>query len=61
MTSVIALSPGTMVADVDRTSSTVYVHFLFLHDIDQARKYLDRLEQVARATIRDRRTSRKRA
>ncbi|WP_421121727.1 Na+/H+ antiporter subunit E [Aquihabitans daechungensis] len=52
MTSVIALSPGTMVADVDRASSTVYVHFLFLHDLDAARASLGRLEQVARAAIR---------
>ena len=52
MTSVIALSPGTMVVDVDRTSSTVYVHFLFLDDIAAARRSLEQLEQVARATIR---------
>jgi len=52
MTSVISLSPGTMVVDVDRTSSTVYVHVLFLHDIEAARRSLVRLEQVARATIR---------
>jgi multisubunit Na+/H+ antiporter MnhE subunit len=52
MTTVIALSPGTMVVDVDRTSSTVYVHFLFLRDLDAARASLDRLEQIASATIR---------
>ena len=46
MTTVIALSPGTMVVDVDRTSSTVYVHFLFLRDLDAARASLDRLERV---------------
>ena len=27
MTSVIALSPGTMTVDVERGSSTIYVHF----------------------------------
>jgi multicomponent Na+:H+ antiporter subunit E len=52
MTTVISLSPGTMVADVDRTSSTVFVHFLFLHDVDAARASLVRLEEMARATIR---------
>jgi len=52
MTTVIALSPGTMVADVDRTSSTIYVHFLILDDIDAGHRSLDRLERVARATIR---------
>ncbi len=52
MTSVISLSPGTMVVDVDRASSTVYVHFLFLHDVDAAHASLERLEQVARGTIR---------
>ena len=30
MTSIIALSPGTMTVDVDATSTTIYVHFLSL-------------------------------
>ena len=51
MTSVIALSPGTMTVDVDRTSSIIYVHFLFLHDIDAARAALERLERLASKAI----------
>ena len=47
MTSVIALSPGTMTADVDAGSTTIDVHFLFLHDDAAARAFLDRLEQLA--------------
>jgi multicomponent Na+:H+ antiporter subunit E len=44
MTSIIALSPGTMTVDVD--SSTVYVHFFRLHDIAAARQQLERLERL---------------
>lgn len=51
MTSVIALSPGTMTVDVDRASSTIFVHFLFLDDVDQARRSLEHLEQLAVAAI----------
>ena len=47
MTSVIALSPGTMTVDVDRSSATIYVHFLLLRDVDAARASLDRLEHLA--------------
>lgn len=53
MTSVIALSPGTMTADVDPDSTTIYVHFLLLRDLDAARALLDRLERLAsRAIVR---------
>lgn len=51
ITSIISLSPGTMTVDVDRDASTIYVHFLFLDDVDQARAQLDRLEQVVTAAI----------
>jgi multicomponent Na+:H+ antiporter subunit E len=51
MTSVIALSPGTMTVDVDPDSSTIYVHFLFLRDIGAARAGLARLERLARGAI----------
>jgi multicomponent Na+:H+ antiporter subunit E len=47
MTSVIALSPGTMTVDVDDDSSTIYVHFFRLHDVDAARSSLHRLERLA--------------
>ena len=51
MTSVIALSPGTMTADVDRASTTIYVHFLLLRDVQAARASLARLEQLATRAI----------
>lgn len=47
MTSVIALSPGTMTVDVDAESRVVYVHFFFLRDLDAARAALIRLEDLA--------------
>jgi multicomponent Na+:H+ antiporter subunit E len=47
MSSVIALSPGTMTVDVSDDSSTIYVHFLLLHDIDAARAAIARLERLA--------------
>jgi multicomponent Na+:H+ antiporter subunit E len=45
MSSVIALSPGTMTVDVARDSSTIYVHFFDLTDVDAARAGLARLER----------------
>jgi multicomponent Na+:H+ antiporter subunit E len=51
MSSVIALSPGTMTVDVDRESTTIYVHFLLLRDVDAARAFLARLEQLAVGAI----------
>jgi multicomponent Na+:H+ antiporter subunit E len=51
VTSVISLSPGTMTVDVDADASTIYVHFLFLDDVDQARASLARLERLVRAAI----------
>ena len=51
MTSVISLSPGTMIVDVDPDATTIYVHFLFLRDIDAARASLVRLESLTRRAI----------
>lgn len=47
MTSVIALSPGTMTVDVDAESRVVYVHFFLLRDLEAARAGLRRLEELA--------------
>lgn len=44
MSSLIALSPGTMT--VEATPSRIYVHFLLLHDLDRARRDLRRLERL---------------
>jgi multicomponent Na+:H+ antiporter subunit E len=51
MTSVIALSPGTMVVDVSRDASTIYVHFLKLHDADAARASMHRLESLVERAV----------
>lgn len=51
MTSVIALSPGTMTVDVDDDATTVYVHFFRLDDVDRARAGLATLERLAAAAI----------
>lgn len=47
MTSVIALSPGTMTVDVDSDSTTIYVHFFRPRDLDAARASLRKLEDLA--------------
>ena len=52
MTSIISLSPGTMTIDVTPDSSTIYVHFFDLSDIDQARASLARLEGLVAGAIR---------
>lgn len=46
MTSIIALSPGTMTVDVDRASTTIYVHFFRLVDPVSARASLERLDRL---------------
>jgi multicomponent Na+:H+ antiporter subunit E len=51
MTSIIALSPGTMTVDVDPGSTTIYVHFLFLRDVNAARASLNRLERLASQAV----------
>lgn len=51
MTSVIALSPGTMTVDTAQDSSVIYVHFLFLDDLQAARRSLARLERLVVAAI----------
>jgi multicomponent Na+:H+ antiporter subunit E len=56
VSSVIALSPGTMTVDVAPDSSWIYVHFFHLDDIDAARRSLAHLEELAIGAIaRDRR------
>ena len=45
VSSVIALSPGTMTVDVESDASVLYVHFFALHDVAGARTSLARLER----------------
>lgn len=58
MTSVIALSPGTMTADVDAESRIIYVHFFLLRDVEAARTSLSRLEDLAVGAIAARKRAR---
>jgi multicomponent Na+:H+ antiporter subunit E len=51
MTSIISLSPGTMTVDVATDSTTVYVHFFNLGDIEDARAGLARLERLVASAI----------
>jgi multicomponent Na+:H+ antiporter subunit E len=51
MSSVIALSPGTMTVDVDAASSAIYVHVFDLRDLDAARRSLAELEGLAAGAI----------
>lgn len=51
MSSIIALSPGTMTVDVARDSSVIYVHFFDLRDVGAARAVLARLEDRVLAAI----------
>jgi multicomponent Na+:H+ antiporter subunit E len=46
MTTIIALSPGTMTADIARDSSVIYVHFFQLTDRRAAHTSLDQLERL---------------
>lgn len=46
MTSIIALSPGTMTADITEDSSVIYVHFFQLNDRDAAHASLEKLERL---------------
>jgi multicomponent Na+:H+ antiporter subunit E len=46
MTSIIALSPGTMTADITEDSSVIYVHFFQLSDREAAHASLEKLERL---------------
>ncbi len=43
---IIALTPGTMTVEVTRDPAVVYVHFLLLADVDEARRTIARLEAL---------------
>ncbi len=42
----IALAPGTMTVEATSNPSVLHVHFLLLHDVDAARRKLDRLTRL---------------
>jgi multisubunit Na+/H+ antiporter MnhE subunit len=51
MTSVIALSPGTMTVDTAPDDSAIYVHVLFLDDVEAMRSALAHLERLVVGAI----------
>jgi len=57
MTTIIALSPGTMTVDVDDASTTLYVHFFRLDDIEGARASLRTLERLVAGALQPSRPS----
>jgi multicomponent Na+:H+ antiporter subunit E len=48
---VIALTPGTMTVEATRDPAVIYVHFLLLEDIDDARRAIARLERLVVAAL----------
>jgi multicomponent Na+:H+ antiporter subunit E len=51
---ILALTPGTMTVDVTRDPPTLYVHFLLLSDVEEARRTIVRLERLVVAAIGER-------
>jgi multicomponent Na+:H+ antiporter subunit E len=51
MAHVIALTPGTMTVEATREPAVLYVHFLLLDDLEQARRTVARLERLAVAAL----------
>ena len=50
---IIALTPGTMTVDVTPDPPMIYVHFLLLSDVAEARRAVARLERLVVAAIGD--------
>jgi multicomponent Na+:H+ antiporter subunit E len=48
---IIALTPGTMTVDVTRDPPMIYVHFLLLSDVGEARRAIARLERLVVAAL----------
>jgi multicomponent Na+:H+ antiporter subunit E len=51
MSNILALSPGTMPVEVTREPPTLYVHFLLLSDVENARRTIGRLETLVVAAV----------
>ncbi|MGH9193301.1 MAG: Na+/H+ antiporter subunit E [Acidimicrobiales bacterium] len=51
MANIVALTPGTMTVEATREPAVLQVHFLLLHDVEQARASMARLEQLVAATL----------
>jgi multicomponent Na+:H+ antiporter subunit E len=46
MSNILALAPGTMPVDVTHEPPVLYVHFLLLSDVEDARRRMLRLERL---------------
>jgi multicomponent Na+:H+ antiporter subunit E len=51
MSNILALSPGTMPVDVTHDPPMLYVHFLLLSDVEDARRTIGRLETLVVAAV----------
>ena len=51
MSNILALAPGTMPVDVTHDPPTLYVHFLLLSDVEDARRRMSRLETLVVAAV----------
>lgn len=51
MANVIAMTPGTMTVEATRQPAVLYVHFLLLDDVEQARRTIAQLERLAHAAV----------
>jgi multicomponent Na+:H+ antiporter subunit E len=51
MSNILALAPGTMPVDVTHDPPMLYVHFLLLSDVEDARRRIGRLERLVVAAV----------
>lgn len=51
MAHVIALTPGTMTVEATSDPAVIYVHFLLLDDLEEARRSLARLERLVAGAL----------
>jgi multicomponent Na+:H+ antiporter subunit E len=51
MSNILALAPGTMPVDVTLDPPMLYVHFLLLSDVEDARRRIGRLETLVAAAV----------
>ena len=51
MSNILAFAPGTMPVDVTHDPPMLYVHFLLLSDVEDARRTMGRLETLVTAAI----------
>jgi multicomponent Na+:H+ antiporter subunit E len=52
ISNILALTPGTMTVEATRDPPVLHVHFLLLHDVEQARASIARLDRLVAAALR---------